>query len=83
MIAETYVELLQNWPHWAFELTVEAVTFVLGTIPARIILKRHDAKKHGNQQCDPHCEGDQLDVTEIDPPYNWESWDEWIDEGLE
>lgn len=46
MVAETYMQLLRDWPHWAFEFTVEAVTFVLATLPARYLLRRHDAHKH-------------------------------------
>lgn len=46
MIAETYVELFKSWPHWAIEYTVEIVTFVLAILPARMFIKRHDAKHH-------------------------------------
>ncbi len=46
MLAETYLQLLRDWPHWAFEGTVEAVTFLLLTYPAKRLLRRHDRKRH-------------------------------------
>jgi hypothetical protein len=46
MLAETYMQLLGNVPHWAFELTVEAVSAAVGAVFARIWVKRHDRKHH-------------------------------------
>lgn len=50
MLAETFTELLFSWPHWALELTVEAVTtlalFPLGRLLWRRGLKRHDEVEH-------------------------------------
>jgi hypothetical protein len=41
MIAETYLQLLTDLPHWLFELTVEAVTFLAGAAWAWARVKRH------------------------------------------
>jgi hypothetical protein len=46
MIAETYTQLLRDWPHWAFEGTVEAVTFLVATLPARWLIRHHDRRHH-------------------------------------
>jgi hypothetical protein len=46
ILAESYMELVTNWPHWAFEFTVEGVTFLLLTMPIRALIRRHDRKKH-------------------------------------
>jgi hypothetical protein len=54
IIAETYVQLLHNWPHWAFEMTVEAVTGIAGWVLARPFfrrwLKRHDRAEHATHE---------------------------------
>lgn len=47
MTAETFLQLLTNWPHWAFELTVEAVSGLLLTPLWRTLLRRHDRRHHG------------------------------------
>ena len=41
MLAETYLELLTDPGHWAFELTVEAVTFAAGAAWGWARVKRH------------------------------------------
>jgi hypothetical protein len=46
ILAETYLQLLGNFPHWAFELTVEAVSAAVGAVFARFWVKRHDRKHH-------------------------------------
>ena len=47
MVAETYLELLRNWPHWAFEMTVEGATALLFTPLVRRLVRRHDRRHHG------------------------------------
>jgi hypothetical protein len=43
---EEYTHLLQSAPHWAFELTVEAVTGFFAFLVGRWSIKRHDEKHH-------------------------------------
>lgn len=41
MLAESYLTLLGDLNHWAFELTVEAITFGLGVLWGSRWVKRH------------------------------------------
>jgi len=60
MIAETYLELLTDIPHWMFELTVEAVTFALGVAWGWARVKRHihDDISEAEQRITAHLEDD-------------------------
>jgi hypothetical protein len=46
VIAETFLQLLGDWPHWAFEVTVEAVTGLVFAPIIRRALRRHDRRHH-------------------------------------
>lgn len=46
MIAETFLQLLTNWPHWAFEVTVEVATGLVLTPLVRLVVRRHDRRRH-------------------------------------
>lgn len=56
MVSETYWELMGNWPHWAFELTLMALfDIIIGMILwpfAKKWLQNHDTKKHAHEHCD-------------------------------
>jgi hypothetical protein len=44
-----YFHLLGNPAHWLFEFTVEGVTFLILTYPARKWIKRHDKEHHAEK----------------------------------
>jgi hypothetical protein len=46
ILAETYVELLKNRPHWLFELTVEAASGLAIAPLWRYLRKKHHEKFH-------------------------------------
>ena len=48
---DEFLHLVQDPAHWAFEIVADgaftAVLFVVGRIPFRRWLRRHDLEKHG------------------------------------
>ena len=46
ILAETYVELVTNIPHWLFEATSDVVFGLIGLLFGRFWLKRHDRNHH-------------------------------------
>lgn len=55
-LSETYIELLKDPAHWAFEITLIVIFDVLlGMVLwpfAKKWLKNHDARKHAHQHCE-------------------------------
>lgn len=49
--AESYMDLMRSGAHWAFELTLEAITaavaWVFGRAPLRRKIEQHDREHHG------------------------------------
>lgn len=46
LASETYLDLVTDWAHWAFELTVEAVTAAVAYGFGKRAVRRHDEKHH-------------------------------------
>lgn len=53
MLAETYMELVTNFPHWAFELTAEIATGIVFSPLWAFLIRRHDRRKHPIDQLTP------------------------------
>lgn len=56
ILGETYWELMTNWPHWAFEITLMVIfdgLIGMAAIPLfKRWLKNHDIKKHAHEHCE-------------------------------
>lgn len=63
---ETWIELLKDPDHIAFEIILNVIQFVIVGLIARPIIRHavalHDERKHKHEHCVPECETDYSTV---------------------